>query len=144
MNRADVVAVGVDPAQFAAYFKHDMCFGCFSGSADECDRCTLPVVVAGRVHLLREVCEAETRGFDVVQDIQSLTTQDILDRLNRGDSVYDIFAELIGENDPEAVGALARKLMVSRFRYINRKKQLPVPKVPSMEELVDVHNSPTN
>lgn len=115
----------------------DPCFGeDFAKTADACKECTAPVVVDGEIYLMREVCRAICRGALKPTRLNRLTSRDVRDRLFEGATVEEIWAEILGDSDPEAAGAEARKLLYNRLYYIERNYDYPTPDLPTTDELV--------
>ena len=105
---AEFLESGVDP-----------CFGkAFARSTAICIECRAPVVIEGKIRLMREVCSAKQRGADQLADLHRLTSREVLQRLERGDSITAIFKEILGDLPPEMGGAAARQLLVDRLVYL--------------------------
>lgn len=125
------------PAEdFTQYLeKDDPCFEkAFAKSAKECKECRAPVLMDGKIHLLRDVCEARTRGADSPTQLKRLTSQEVLDRLVGGAEPPELFREVLADSDPDIAGAAARALIKQRLNYLEQKG-IPVPDLPRTKEL---------
>jgi hypothetical protein len=113
------------------------CFGKHHAkTVKECRECTAPVIIEGELYLFRELCQARTQGAESLSKLKTLTTQDVIDRLQRGKSVEEIFSEILGDADPETQAATARHLLYLRFVYMQRNLELPTPHLPPRKELI--------
>lgn len=114
----------------------DPCFGkVFAKSAQACIDCRCPVLMGGKIRLMREVCAAKSRGAESPMDLQRLTSQDVLQRLERGEPLPMIFAAILADAPPELAAASARQLLMDRLVYL-KSTGLPVPEVPRAKELL--------
>lgn len=140
MGEDDITLVGstFKPGEFLRVLKERVpCFGKdFAKTAKECRSCLAPVVVQGKLHLLREICQARSRGAATYAQLVILTTQDVIERLERGKGVEEIFAEVLGDADPDLQAAAARQLISLRLVYMKRDLGLPTPKLPPRKELL--------
>lgn len=116
--------------------EEDPCFGrLHSKASSECKICLAPVIYEGRLFLMNEICEARTHGAQDPSQLLKLTSRDILQRLEAGQSVQAIFEEILKDNDPHTMGTLARNLIAGRFQYIQNELGVPVPKLPRAKAL---------
>jgi hypothetical protein len=114
----------------------DPCFGKeFAKSASECKACVAPVAYQGKVHLLKEICAMLCNGAQSPVSLRRLTSSDVRERIEKGASMQEIFEEILADNDPAIAATEARALLYQRVNYI--KKSLPVPNVPTTEELLN-------
>lgn len=115
----------------------DPCFGKqFAKSAKTCIECRAPVLIEGKIKLMREVCAARSRGADTPFELQKLSTRDVVQRLERGDTLQMIFREIIGGAPEEVAGPAARQLLVDRLLYL-KSTGTSVPDVPKTKELLN-------
>lgn len=117
------------------------CFGQrYASSSAECRACVAPVRVDDRVLLVNEACRAAAHGRPLGTaggDIVRLTSSDVAERLAAQRSVPEIFAEIVGSGDmSEPLARTARRFLYDRLYYLDREKGLPVPELPSLEELM--------
>jgi hypothetical protein len=134
----ELTLVGSDKSlEFQEYLQSDdPCFGeHYAKRAEECKNCTAPVIVNGRLVLLNELCEARTKGADDPLQLKRLTSQDVLDRLQSGASILDIFDEILADNDLDDAAVQARSILAARLRYLQKEYDLPVPSAPKTKEL---------
>lgn len=110
----------------------DPCFGkSFAKSAPECINCRAPVLIQGKVRLVRDICAARMRGAKSPMELHRLTSTEVQQRLERGDSIAAIFNEILGDTPFELGGAIARQLLVDRLLYLKGN----YPQVPRAKEL---------
>lgn len=119
------------PASLQKLLENDPCFGKhYAKTNDTCKRCRMPVVKDGQLVLMKEACRAETEGT-TVGPLKRLTSQDVLDRLSRGDEPFTIWVEILAGKDPTtSYGSEARNLLASRLRYLQNEYELDVPELP--------------
>lgn len=135
---SELLLVGGDSEAFNRYLKDDPCLGQHFSSTDSvCAECVAPVIVRGQLHLMKDVCRARLSGSDTPEDLVRLTSQDVLAMLQRGDSVEDIFACILNGARIEDHASMARKVLNARLRYLERTYDVPVPNLPTVEELKD-------
>lgn len=154
---------GNAPAKFQQYIERDdPCFGrYFSRTAEECKRCTCPVIADGQVLLLREVCQAvKGAGLrpaapppppDPVPQVRStssarlsrpirLTSREVAARLSEGKAPEEIFLEILNGCDFETYATISRQYLYESFWYIKTAFGAPVPSIPTKKELRSFHD----
>jgi len=129
--------VGGDSAVFQRFLEtDDPCFGkAFAVSAQECQECLCPVVVDGKLMLLREACQALCRGVRAGV-ILKLTSRQVEEALTRGDSLVSIWKQILNGCDPTVHGSTARTLLKARTDYLENNRGMPHVAVPHYKELV--------
>lgn len=137
MQEVALVGSPFPPDEFTRFLEEqDPCFGKhFAKTAPECQRCLAPIIVQGRLSFVRDLCEAQCKGAESPQLLRDLTTQDIIQRLEQGKSVEEIFVEVLGDADPKLAADAARQLLYRRFYYMRKTLDLPTPELPPMKEL---------
>lgn len=122
----------------AEYFEtgEDPCFGkAFARSTPQCIECRAPVLVDGRILLMRELCVMRMRGAQTPMQLHHLTSRDVLQRLERGESLPAIFAEILGDAAPDLMASTARQLLVDRVLYL-RSTGMTIGDVPRVKEML--------
>ena len=97
----------------------------FAKTASECRECLAPVIVQGALFFLRDLCRARKKGFDTPTLLTVLTTEEVSERLSLGQSVDQIFLEVLGKADLELWGAEARAMLALRLSKITDPPELP-------------------
>jgi len=136
-----LVGANEDDGRFARYLEaDDPCFGRhFAKSATECQVCLCPVVLDGRLLLLREVCQARCAGTNA-GSIKRLTSQQILESLTKGATPTDLWLDILNGSDPGEFGAEARLLLADRLWYLANHRGVSKITVPKLKELRSVHD----
>lgn len=112
------------------------CFGeRFARTVTECKDCRAPVILDGKIFLLREICASQSQGGKDPVRLNRLTSVDVLDRLEAGASACDIFLEILNGAPMELGGSEARQILRRRFQYLEREFELPVPVLPTLRTL---------
>lgn len=114
----------------------DVCFGKnYAKSTDACVACRAPVLIDGKIRVMREVCAPLSRGMTGPVDLQRLTSAEVLQMLEQGATPEAIFRKILGQVDPQLGAAAARQLLVDRFFYLSSIK-IPTPSVPKTKDLL--------
>lgn len=112
--------IGIDPAA-VEYLESggDVCFGkMYSKTNPSCVECRAPVAINGRIALLKEVCAAKCAGVEEPYRLNSLSSNEVLKRLEQGQSYAQVFKEILGSNPPELAASAARQMLVDRLVYL--------------------------
>ncbi len=122
--------------EFNAYLdEEDPCFGKhYKAKASECAECQAIVVHRGVLCTLSTVCRAVCAGQDSVSGLHRLTSADILERIQAGATIQELFAEVLADANPDELAYHARTLLSRRLDYLSRKG-IPVPEVPTTQAL---------
>jgi hypothetical protein len=133
----DLILIGGDSEKFNRFLESDdPCFGKrFSKSSPECKGCLCPVIVAGKLHTLNEVCAARSKGGAAPGACKNLMSSDVLRRLAEGCTIYDVFVEMVEGQPLETAAPVARALLYRRLRNIRSGHDLPLPELPTLEDL---------
>lgn len=116
------------------------CFGRrYAASSAVCQECLTPVIGQGTLLLLKEVCALECSKATPGQ-LKRLTSRDVLERLHGGQSIGQIFYEILNGTNPKINGTVARTLLHDRLWYIKNTMGTPVPVLPPTKELLRVSN----
>ena len=137
----EVIGAPAEATEYLASGK-DVCFGKFYAKSNPvCQACRAPVAHAGKVVLLKELCSALCAKQSTIARLNKLTSQEVLERLERQVPLSQIFREILGKAPVKQLGAEARQLLVDRLNYLNHFLKIEVPKVPRLKELCqdDVH-----
>lgn len=129
--------IGVPDA--AEYFEQggDPCFGkYYAKTAPECVMCVAPVVIDGKVRLMRDVCAARSKGAENTVDLERLTSRDVAQRIERGEPLHTIFAAILGDAPPEIAASAARQILVDRLLYLKSTGARIPEEVPRVKELL--------
>lgn len=132
-----MILVGADlpPGEFLQFLKErDVCFGNYLQTARECDKCRAPVIVDDKLVLLKEACQAETTGAANTGALKKLSTQQVIDRIEQGKTIEEIFEEVLNGLDPEMMATVARNSLNLRLNYM-KSIDIPAPKLPTAKEL---------
>ena len=140
-NAPDIVLIGDTKFPAGGFLQFleevDPCFGQhFAKTVPECKKCLAPVLVEGVLYPLRSVCEARCKGASSPTRLNSLTAQEVIKRIEDGRNVQEIFAEILGGNDPITAAQDAHHMLALRFRYMRRDLKLPTPPLPPVKELL--------
>ncbi len=135
----EIELVGADQDKITAFNKYldeeDPCFGKhYKAKAQECVECQAIVVHRGILCTLNTVCRAVCAGQDSVSGLHRLTSADILERIQAGASIQELFAEVLADSNPDELAYHARTLLSRRLNYLSRKG-IPVPEVPTTQAL---------
>lgn len=115
----------------------DPCFGKgFAKTAAACIECRAPVLIDGKVRLMRELCAAKCKGVESPMDLHHLTSRDVAQRLERGEPIAAIFRSILGDVPPDIGATSARQVLVDRLLYL-KTTGFPVPVVPRAKDLLD-------
>lgn len=117
---SEFVVIGAPPGA-ADYLTggQDICFGRFFAKTNpECISCRAPVIHQGKVVLMRDVCAMKCSGKATPAKLNRLNSTQVMERLERGVAVKDIFKEILGDSDPSVVAAAARQMLIDRFLYL--------------------------
>ncbi len=130
--------VGGDDDVFRGLLERDdPCFGRhYAASAPECQDCVCPVVVDGRLVLLKEACRAACTGTEAGA-ILRLSSRQIEEMLTQGKTLYDVWVVLLNGCDPKAAGVPARQLLKDRVDYLVNNRGMPPTTTPHTKELVN-------
>ena len=138
---SELLLVGGDSKAFNEYLKDDPCLGkAFSATNDVCNQCTAPVITHGRLYLMRDICRARMQGEETPEDVLRLTSQDVLAMLQRGAPIEDIFATILNGAQAEEMAYVARQILQQRLNYLQRTYKIPIPSIPTTEELKESLN----
>ena len=135
----DILLIGASsrPGDFSRYLQEDdPCFGKhFARTVKECLACVAPVIMDQKLYLIRDLCEARCQGADSPGSLQVLAAQDVLARLESGQSVQELFQAILGDSEPALLGAAARQMLSDRFAYLRSSRKLLTPPLPPLKEL---------
>jgi hypothetical protein len=118
----------------------DICFGkLFAKTAPECINCRAPVLIEGKIALCKDACAMHTLGASTVS-LNKLSSQAVLERLEKGLGLPVIFREILGNAPPGVAAAAARQLLVDRLLYLKTIgfDHFPVPKT---KDLLNADNN---
>lgn len=113
----------------------DICFGKhFAKTAQACIACRSPVLVNGKVLVFRDLCVMKCVGSTNIT-LNKLTSKQVMERLERGESLASIFAEILGDVHPGVAASQARQVLVDRLVYLKTVGIDPGP-VPLTKDLL--------
>lgn len=115
----------------------DICFGkLFAKTSPDCIACRAPSIFKGRVILTKELCAMKCAGSADPIRINKLSSQDVMERLERGSSYSAIFREILDKAPADQAAPMARQLLVDRMMYL---KTIGVDKgpVPRTKDLLE-------
>lgn len=114
----------------------DLCFGkYYAKTVFECINCRAPAILEGRIVLLKEICAMKTAGTSSPLKLKKLNSQQVMERLEKGESLSSIFKEILGSAPPGQAAAAARQLLVDRLSYL-KTVGFAAPEVPRTKELL--------
>ncbi len=134
---SDFTVIGVPP-EAAEYLSsgQDLCFGRhFAKTNTECISCRAPVILQGKVVLMRDVCAMKCSGKSTPAKLNRLTSTQVMERIERGTSVKEMFKEILGESDPAVVASAARQMLIDRLTYL-KTIGVETPEVPKTKDLL--------
>lgn len=135
MTAPPFVIIGIEKSELAVEHLmggHDLCFGrLFAKTAPECISCRAPVSMpSGEIKLLKEVCAAQCLGPSAEVKLNRITSQEVMERLERGETFVQLFRTILGDAHPGLAATAARQLLVDRLVYLKAigMETPPVPK----------------
>jgi hypothetical protein len=134
----DFLLVGIAP-EATDYLNsgQDICFGKSYAKTDpKCISCRAPAVAGKKVLLLKELCAMECHKTSNIK-LNRITSREVLDMLQGGKTVGEIFKVVLGDAEPRLVAAEARILIIERFAYLKTTLGIEVPDVPRTKQLLE-------
>lgn len=100
----------------------DPCFGRHHApEAEECRRCTAPMIVDGRIRLVREECRDRSRDERSPDALPwTPSAEDVRRCVERGETGAEILTRMAGPDPGPALARTARKVLGRRLSHLRR------------------------